>query len=153
MKNHPSRLLAITFLAVLLLMLSSSKAQMAPPAPKFLEGRCEGQAIDDGKNKSWRIRGIGSAGIFALGTSSIEIKIKFQKKVGAAPWGTIFETTQFTGVFSGTLPIDTGYLPLTPAPAAGDQYRILLEGKWASGNPPVSNDLPPISSVPVTPVP
>jgi hypothetical protein len=152
MKNSSWRILSFTCVLVFLSMLSTSKAQM-PPAPKFTDAHCEVQAIDDGKNKTWRIRGTGSAGIFAAGTSSIQIHVKFQKKVGAAPWSTFLETTQITGVFTGTFPIDTGFLSLDPAPAAGNQYRILLEGKWYSGNPPAPTDLVPVGSNPVTPVP
>lgn len=88
------------------------------------------------------------------GGNPVTVTVKFQKKAsGAADWTTMSEVTQYTNGVMGTATIDTGWHTFTPAPASGDQYRILVSGSYMAGDPPKSNPLTAVGSGPVTPVP
>jgi hypothetical protein len=104
---------------------------------------------------TWQIKGTSTVtGLIADPNSSVKVKILLQKKAkGAANWADIFESTITTAADNGTAKIDTGFQDFTPAPDAGDQYRIVLSGTWMNPGPPAKKgDLPATDSPPITPV-
>lgn len=117
-------------------------------------GACSVQQVTMGETTIWQIKATTSVTGLVPGNNPVEVTVKFQKKAaGGGAWTDISTVVQSTNGVGGTATIDTGFHTFTPAPAAGDQYRALFSGKYQTGPPPMWNNLTPVGSTPVTPVP
>jgi hypothetical protein len=125
-------------------------------AQQFDTSVCTVQSVTRNGATTWQIKGTSTVtGLIADPKSTINVKAKivFQKKAkGAADWSDMFDVTVTTTADSGTAKIDTDFQNFTPAPAAGDQYRISLSGTWRNPGPPAKNGaLPATDSPAITP--
>lgn len=102
-----------------------------------------------------QVKGSGSVTGLPANTMAVTLNIKFQKKANGAPaWANILEVNQICTPVAGTANYDTGWQNLTPAPAQGDQYRILVSGSYITGPPDNKTVLlNAVGSLPIKPVP
>jgi hypothetical protein len=128
-------------------------------AQQFDNPICTVQSVDRKGETTWQIKGtVDVSGLIANpNKKSVKVKAKilFQKKAkGAADWSDMFDVTSTTTTNSGTAKIDTDFQKFTPAPAAGEEYRISVSVTWMTVDPqPRSGDLPAVESPSVIPVP
>lgn len=128
----------------------------AKAAPAFGDAVCPIQVVKmPNAPATWQIKGTASVTDLPAGTMSVVVKARYQKMAkGAVKWSDVSAVTQMPAPVNGTATIDTGFQNFTPAPAQGDQYRVLFSGYYVLvGAPGVKKPLGDIGSVPITPVP
>ena len=124
-----------------------------PPPPPAIQANCTVQSVTiPPAGPTWQIKGYGSVTNIPAGVTNVSITIDFQKKAnGAVAWAPIATVVQTANPVNGTATYDTGFLSLTPAPARGDQYRVLVSASYVSGGQMIT--IPAVGSAAVTPVP
>jgi hypothetical protein len=126
----------------------------ASAATAFGNASCFVQSITMNGTTTWQIKGTATVTGLVPGNNAVTVTVQFQKKAnGAANWANMFSVTQTTNGVNGTATIDTGFITFTPAPAAGDQYRIAVSGTYMTGTPPMPVMLVAVGSTAITPVP
>lgn len=88
-----------------------------------------------------------------VNTTSLYVKFRFMKKVaGGTVWVQMFQVEKTVSMPNANVTLDTSWQSMTPAPLAGDQVKVIIEGKYFKGLPLLEYPLTEVQTSPTTPV-
>jgi hypothetical protein len=105
--------------------------------PALKESICRVGTIQINKGPiTWQVQGVTTlTGLPAdtKGTSGVVTFTFERKRPGTDAWVKVCEVIQTVTFDGGTVPVDTGNVPFTPAAEAGEQFRVKVAAEYRLG--------------------
>jgi len=101
----------------------------------------------------WQNSGTVSATNIPANTMTVSTTFQFERRAkGAFNWTVMYSVGLQTTPVNGVANFDTGFTTFTPAPGAGEEFRVYISGYYVNGMGMRTN-IPPAESPIRTPIP